>query len=102
MTADKTDEIIDKLKEIYDPEIPINIYDLGLVYSVDLDDEGIVTIVMTLTAPGCPIADDIVMDVHDKAMEVEGVKETHVELTFEPPWDKSMMSEEARLELGFF
>ncbi|MDP4185517.1 MAG: iron-sulfur cluster assembly protein [Bacteroidota bacterium] len=102
MTQSKIEEIIEKLKEVYDPEIPINIYDLGLVYSVDIDEEGVVSILMTLTAPGCPIADQIIMEVHDKAMEVEGVKETHVELTFDPPWDKSMMSEEARLELGFF
>ena len=97
----RIDLIIDRLKEVYDPEIPVNIYDLGLIYNVDVDENDKANIVMTLTAPGCPVADILVEDVNEAA-KVEGVKETHVELTFEPPWDKSMMSEEARLELGFF
>ncbi|MGE4586301.1 MAG: iron-sulfur cluster assembly protein [Mangrovibacterium sp.] len=99
---DRIDKIIDKLKEVYDPEIPVNIYDLGLVYNVDVDEQGKACIVMTLTAPGCPVADMLVEDTRQAAFAVDGVEEVEVELTFEPPWDKSMMSEEARLELGFF
>ncbi len=98
----RIDQIIEKLKEVYDPEIPVNIYDLGLVYNVDIDENNKVNIVMTLTAPGCPVADMLVDDTRQAALAVEGVADAEVELTFEPPWDKSMMSEEARLELGFF
>jgi len=99
----KIEKIIEKLHDVYDPEIPVNIYDLGLVYSVDVDEEDhSAEVVMTLTAPGCPVADMIVQEVYDKTMEVEGIEDVFVDLTFEPPWDKSMMSEEARLELGFF
>lgn len=98
----RIDLIIEKLKEVYDPEIPVNIYDLGLVYNVDIDENNKVNIVMTLTAPGCPVADMLVDDARQAALAVEGVADADVELTFEPPWDKSMMSEEARLELGFF
>ncbi|TKG92413.1 DUF59 domain-containing protein [Puteibacter caeruleilacunae] len=99
---EKIDQIIANLKEVYDPEIPVNIYDLGLIYNVDVDEQGIATVIMTLTAPGCPVADQLVMEVNESATKVEGVEAANVELTFEPPWDKSMMSEEARLELGFF
>ncbi len=98
----RIDLIIERLKEVYDPEIPVNIYDLGLVYNVDIGDDNKASIVMTLTAPGCPVADMLVDDVRQAALAVEGIVEADVELTFEPPWDKSMMSEEARLELGFF
>ncbi len=98
----RIDQIIEKLKEVYDPEIPVNIYDLGLVYNVDVDGNDKASIVMTLTAPGCPVADMLVDDVRQAALSVEGVGDVEVDLTFEPPWDKSMMSEEARLELGFF
>lgn len=98
----RIDQIIGKLKDVYDPEIPVNIYDLGLVYNVDIDEKNKVNIVMTLTAPGCPVADMLVDDTRQAALSVEGVDDAEVELTFEPPWDKSMMSEEARLELGFF
>ncbi|PTN07304.1 metal-sulfur cluster assembly factor [Mangrovibacterium marinum] len=98
----RIDLIIEKLKDVYDPEIPVNIYDLGLVYNVDVDENNKANIVMTLTAPGCPVADMLVEDARQAALAVEGVEDAHVELTFEPPWDKSMMSEEARLELGFF
>lgn len=99
----KIERIIEKLHDVYDPEIPVNIYDLGLVYSVDVDEEDrSAEVVMTLTAPGCPVADSIIQEVYDKALEVEGVEDVFVDLTFDPPWDKSMMSEEARLELGFF
>ncbi|MGE0018624.1 MAG: metal-sulfur cluster assembly factor [Draconibacterium sp.] len=97
----RIDLIINNLKEVYDPEIPVNIYDLGLIYNVDVDEEN-ANILMTLTAPGCPVIDVLIDDVTNAAKAVEGIENVHVELTFEPPWDKSMMSEEARLELGFF
>ena len=95
-------QIIAELHNVFDPEIPVNIYDLGLIYSVDVDDEKKATVVMTLTAPGCPVADMIVQQVFEAAVSVDGVEDCFVDLTFEPPWDKSMMSEEAKLELGFF
>ena len=99
----RIDLIIERLKDVYDPEIPVNIYDLGLIYNVDIDDSSNkASIVMTLTAPGCPVADILVEDVRQAALAVENIVDADVELTFEPPWDKSMMSEEARLELGFF
>lgn len=98
----RIDQIIDNLKEVYDPEIPVNIYDLGLIYNVDIDEKDYASIVMTLTAPGCPVADILMDDVTQAVRAVEGIEDVHVDLTFEPPWDKSMMSEEARLELGFF
>jgi FeS assembly SUF system protein len=98
----RIDLIIERLKDVYDPEIPVNIYDLGLIYNVDVDENNKASIVMTLTAPGCPVADMLVEDVRQAALAVEDVTDADVELTFEPPWDKSMMSEEARLELGFF
>jgi len=98
----RIDQIIEKLKEIYDPEIPVNIYDLGLVYNVDIDENDQANIIMTLTAPGCPVADMLVDNIREAVLSVDGVEDAQVELTFEPPWDKSMMSEEARLELGFF
>ena len=98
----RIDLIIERLKDVYDPEIPVNIYDLGLVYNVDIDDANKANIIMTLTSPGCPVADMLVEDVRQAALAVDTVKEVDVELTFDPPWDKSMMSEEARLELGFF
>lgn len=98
----RIDLIIEKLKDVYDPEIPVNIYDLGLIYNVDVDENNKASIIMTLTAPGCPVADMLVEDARQAALSVEGVDDAEVELTFEPPWDKSMMSEEARLELGFF
>ena len=94
-------KIVDVLKNVYDPEIPVNIYDLGLIYKIDLADDGLLTIEMTLTAPNCPAVDFIVEDVRMKVASVEGVKEVDVNIVFEPAWDKSMMSEEAQLELGF-
>lgn len=97
----RIDLIINNLKEVYDPEIPVNIYDLGLIYNVDVDEEK-ANILMTLTAPGCPVIDVLIDDVTNAAKAVEGIENVNVELTFDPPWDKSMMSEEARLELGFF
>ncbi|AHW59183.1 FeS assembly SUF system protein [Draconibacterium orientale] len=98
----RIDLIINNLKEVYDPEIPVNVYDLGLIYNVDIDENNQANILMTLTAPGCPVVDVLVDDITQAAQSVEGVEKVDVELTFEPPWDKSMMSEEARLELGFF
>jgi FeS assembly SUF system protein len=98
----RIDLIIANLKDVYDPEIPVNIYDLGLVYNVDVDENDIARIVMTLTAPGCPVADMLLEEARQSAILVEGVKDAEVELVFDPPWEKSMMSEEARLELGFF
>jgi FeS assembly SUF system protein len=93
-------EIVKTLKTIYDPEIPVNIYDLGLIYAIDVDDDHKVEIKMTLTAPNCPIADQLLNEVHEKMNAVEGVKEAKINLVFDPPWDKSMMSEEAMLDLG--
>ena len=93
-------EIVRTLKNIFDPEIPVNVYDLGLIYEVDVDDDNSVTIKMTLTAPNCPMADELIADVHQGVKGIEGVKEVNVNLVFDPPWDKSMMSEEALLELG--
>ena len=98
----KIQSIIEALREVYDPEIPVNIYDLGLVYSIDIDEETTANIIMTLTAPGCPVADMIVQNVYENVTAIEGIKDANIELTFDPPWDKSMMSEEAKLELGFF
>ncbi len=94
-------EIVRVLKNIYDPEIPVNIYDLGLIYEIDLQENQHAKIVMTLTAPNCPVADHIVDQVKEFVEGVKGVKSAEVELTFDPPWDKSMLSEEAKLELGF-
>jgi FeS assembly SUF system protein len=93
-------KIVKALKEVYDPEIPVNVYDLGLIYNIDVDDENNVEVKMTLTAPNCPIADDILNEVHDKVKEIDEVNDVKVNLVFDPPWDKEMMSEEAKLELG--
>mgnify|MGYP006392188617 FL=1 len=95
------ERIVDVLKTVYDPEIPVNIYDLGLIYRVEVNDEGIVDIDMTFTAPSCPAGDFILEDVRQKVDNIEGVKSANVNLVFEPEWDKSMMTEEARVELGF-
>ena len=95
------ERIVDVLKTVYDPEIPVNIYDLGLIYRVEVNDEGIVDIDITFTAPSCPAADFILEDVRQKVDTIEGVKSANVNLMFEPEWDKSMMTEEARVELGF-
>jgi FeS assembly SUF system protein len=95
------EQIIKMLKTVYDPEIPVNVYDLGLIYRVDADNDKNVTIDMTLTAPACPAADYIMEDVRMRVESIEGVKSVVVNLVFEPQWDKEMMSEEARLELGF-
>ncbi|TAL81655.1 MAG: DUF59 domain-containing protein [Bacteroidetes bacterium] len=89
------------LKSIFDPEIPVNIYDLGLIYEINVDDEHVAHITMTLTAPNCPMAEELIEEVKYKVGGTRGVKECDLKLTFNPPWDKSMLSEEARLELGF-
>jgi FeS assembly SUF system protein len=94
-------KIVEALKNVYDPEIPVNIYDLGLIYEIDFNDKKEATIRMTLTAPNCPVVDILLMDVEDAVGAVEGVEKVHIDLVFDPPWDKSMLSEEAKLELGF-
>ncbi|GHT09720.1 Fe-S assembly SUF system protein [Bacteroidia bacterium] len=95
------EEIVKMLKTVYDPEIPVNVYDLGLIYGVDIDDEKNATITMTLTAPACPAADFIVEDVKMRIESISGVKNVEVNIVFEPEWHKDLMSEEAKLELGF-
>ena len=95
------ERIVDVLKTVYDPEIPVNIYDLGLIYRVEVADDGMVDVDMTFTAPTCPAADFILEDVRQKVDGIEGVKSANVNLVFEPEWDKSMMTDEARMELGF-
>ena len=95
------EKIVDMLKTVYDPEIPVNVYDLGLIYKIDLQDDGELTVDMTLTAPNCPAADFIMEDVRQKLESVEGVKSAQINLVFEPEWDEDMMTEEAKLELGF-
>lgn len=94
-------KIIEALQKIYDPEMPANIYDLGLVYNIDINDKGYVNIKMTLTAPACPVAGEIIMEVDTKVREIDGVSDVNVMLTFDPPWNREMMTEEAKLELGF-
>lgn len=93
--------IVEALKTVYDPEIPVNVYDLGLIYDIDVNEKNDVAIKMTLTAPNCPMADDVMRDVQDKIKTVEGVNEVNVNLVFDPPWNKDLMSEEAMLQLGF-
>ncbi len=93
--------IVRVLRNVYDPEIPVNIYDLGLIYEVNVLDDGKVVILMTLTSPGCPMADELIEEIHERVKEIEEVKEVEVKLTFNPPWNREMMSEEAKLELGF-
>jgi FeS assembly SUF system protein len=93
--------IVAMLKTVYDPEIPVNVYDLGLIYKIDVDDEKNVSLDMTLTAPNCPAADYLVEDIKMKLESVHGVKNVEVNLVFEPEWSKDMMTEEAKLELGF-
>jgi FeS assembly SUF system protein len=92
--------IVEVLRSIYDPEIPVNIFDLGLIYEINVDNDNNVDITMTMTAPNCPVADEIVDEVSEKVKAIQGVKEFKLNLTFDPPWGKEMMSEEAQLELG--
>ncbi len=93
-------KVVDTLKTIYDPEIPVNIHDLGLIYKIEVDEDNSVMIDMTLTAPNCPIAGDIIAQVKERVELIEEVSEVFVNLTFEPPWDPARMTEEAKLELG--
>lgn len=93
--------IVDVLKTIYDPEIPVDLYELGLIYEIIVDDNKAVEIVMTLTTPNCPVADSLPQEVKEKIAEIEGVRSVYINLVFDPPWEMSMMSEEAKLELGF-
>jgi FeS assembly SUF system protein len=94
------ESVIDALKDIYDPEIPVNIYDLGLIYGVDVTSEADVTITMTLTTPHCPVAETMPGEVEMRVMAVPGVRDAEVNITWEPPWDPAKMTDEARLELG--
>lgn len=101
---EKTDiesRVVDVLRTVFDPEIPVNIYDLGLIYRIELGEDGVLDIDMTFTAPSCPAADFILEDVRQKVESVEGVASANVQMVFEPAWDQSMMSEDARVELGF-
>ncbi len=95
------ERIVEVLKTVYDPEIPVDVYNLGLIYRIELQDDGQLDVDMTLTAPNCPAADFIAEDVRQKVSAVEGVTAARVNLVFEPEWDKDMMSEEAKLELGY-
>lgn len=92
--------IIAKLKDIQDPEIPVNIYDLGLIYKIDISPEAMIDITMTLTNPNCPVADSLLMEVHYRVKALEGVSDVNVNLVFDPEWDQNLMTEDARLELG--
>ncbi len=94
-------KVLGAIKTVYDPEIPVDIYELGLIYEIEVDDDAIAHVVMTLTSPNCPVADAIPAEVKERVEAIEGIKEADVVMTFEPPWDKSMMSEEAQLELGY-
>ena len=97
-----TDLLVEKLKTVYDPEIPVDIYELGLIYKVDVSDEKVVVVEMTLTAPGCPVAGDMPDWVEEAVMSVPGIKSCTVNLVFDPPWDPSRMSDEAKLQLNMF
>lgn len=96
-----TQRVIDTIKTCYDPEIPVDIWELGLIYEINLDEENNLKVVMTLTSPSCPVAETLPPEVENKLREIEGVRSAKIELTFEPSWDKEMMSEVAQLELGF-
>lgn len=98
----KREDIIEVLKTIYDPEIPLNIYDLGLIYGIETSDDGKVHILMTLTAPGCPIADSLIYEIKDRLMQLEGVKDVEVELTFDPPWTLERITDEGKEILRTF
>ena len=95
-------QIVDAIRTVYDPEIPVNIYDLGLIYDLDIDPKGNVAIRMTLTAPGCPVAGTMPQMVRDAVARVEGLNDIDVDLVWDPPWDRSRMSEAAQLELGMY
>ena len=97
-----TDELVEKLKTVYDPEIPVDIYELGLIYKVDVSDDRDVVVEMTLTAPGCPVAGEMPDWVEDAVMSIPGIRSCTVNLVFDPPWDPSRMSDEAKLQLNMF
>ncbi|TNF46597.1 MAG: SUF system Fe-S cluster assembly protein [Bacteroidetes bacterium] len=94
-------KVVEVLKSIYDPEIPVDIFELGLIYEVRIDEDRNIEIMMTLTSPNCPVAESLPKEVEDKVAAIEGVLSAKVNIVFDPPWDKDMMSEEAKLELGF-
>ena len=101
-TSKTKDAIIEQIKTVYDPEIPVNIYELGLIYSVNVDEQGFVKVKMTLTTPMCPVADSLPMEVQEKIIQVESVTDIDLQVVFDPPWNKEMMSEEARFALDMF
>ena len=98
--SDIKNQVIEEIKKIYDPEIPVNIYELGLIYKVEVDEKNKVNIDMTLTSPNCPVAESLPKDVKERIMKVEGVSDVNLNLVWEPPWDKDKMSEAAKLELN--
>lgn len=100
MSEDLEQKIIEKLKTVYDPEIPVDIYELGLIYEINLPEPGVADILMTLTTPNCPAAEQLPREVEERVKEVEGIEKVTVRITFDPPWSRDMMSEEAQLELG--
>ena len=93
-------KIVEEIKKIYDPEIPVNIYELGLIYDITIEEDNIIKVKMTLTTPNCPVADSLPKEVKDNIMQIKGVKKVDLDLVWDPPWDKSMMSEAAKLELN--
>jgi FeS assembly SUF system protein len=97
---DLREQVIAEIRKIYDPEIPVNIYELGLIYDVKIENNNTAKIIMTLTSPNCPVAESLPQEVKDSAMQVDGIEKVDLDLVFEPPWDKSMMSEAAKLELN--
>ena len=96
------EQIIDQIRTVHDPEIPVNIYELGLIYKVEVGDDGVVYLEMTLTSPACPVAESLPMEVQEKAMSVEGVTDVDLRVVFDPPWTKDLMSEDARFALDMF
>ena len=99
--SDLKEKVISEIKKIYDPEIPVNIFELGLIYKIEIDNEKNVAIEMTLTSPNCPVAESLPKEVEEKVESIKSIKSAKVEITFEPPWNRDLMSEEAKLELGF-
>lgn len=96
-----SERVVQVLKTIYDPEIPVNIYELGLIYDISIDNDSVAHIRMTLTSPNCPVAEDLPVEVHEKVKNTEGISDVKVTLTFDPPWDRNMISDAGLLELGF-
>jgi FeS assembly SUF system protein len=93
-------KIVDALKTVYDPEIPVSIYDMGMIYKVTVDEKSVAHITMTVTAPNCPVVETLPIEVHNKVKEIDGIADVDVELTFDPPWNEDMLSDAAKLELG--